>query len=116
MRSSGDETGKKVRVKCNEDDTIGDLKKLVAAQMGTRADKYESEVRRNLETDRGSERTIGDSTVEVLLPRKIGIVGARREVAKVAARVVVSSISASKAPWVSHNSSRDGTSGFKLPL
>ncbi|KAL0436905.1 UNVERIFIED_CONTAM: Ubiquitin-like protein 5 [Sesamum radiatum] len=30
---------KKVRVKCNEDDTIGDLKKLVAAQTGTRADK-----------------------------------------------------------------------------
>ncbi|CAA0832974.1 40S ribosomal protein S19-1 [Striga hermonthica] len=31
--------GKKVRLKCNEDDTIGDLKKLVAAQTGTRADK-----------------------------------------------------------------------------
>lgn len=27
-------TGKKIRVKCNEDDTIGDLKKLVAAQTG----------------------------------------------------------------------------------
>ena len=26
-------------VKCNEDDTIGDLKRLVAAQTGTRADK-----------------------------------------------------------------------------
>lgn len=26
--------GKKIRVKCNEDDTIGDLKKLVAAQTG----------------------------------------------------------------------------------
>ena len=34
-----DRLGKKVRVKCNEDDTIGDLKKLVAAQTGTRADK-----------------------------------------------------------------------------
>ncbi|XP_022753604.1 uncharacterized protein LOC111301865 [Durio zibethinus] len=34
-----DRLGKKVRVKCNEDDTIGDLKKLVAAQNGTRADK-----------------------------------------------------------------------------
>ena len=32
-----DRLGKKVRVKCNEDDTIGDLKKLVAAQIG----KYE---------------------------------------------------------------------------
>ncbi|CAI9273416.1 unnamed protein product [Lactuca saligna] len=34
-----DRLGKKVRVKCNGDDTIGDLKKLVAAQTGTRADK-----------------------------------------------------------------------------
>ena len=30
-----DRLGKKVRVKCNPDDTIGDLKKLVAAQTGT---------------------------------------------------------------------------------
>ena len=29
-----DRLGKKVRVKVNEDDTIGDLKKLVAAQTG----------------------------------------------------------------------------------
>jgi len=28
-----------VRVKCNEDDTIGDLKKLAAAQLGTRPEK-----------------------------------------------------------------------------
>lgn len=28
-----------VRVKCNEDDTIGDPKKLIAAQVGTRPDK-----------------------------------------------------------------------------
>ena len=34
-----DRLGKKVRVKCNEDDTIGDLKKLIAAQTGTRYDK-----------------------------------------------------------------------------
>ncbi|MCD7470047.1 Ubiquitin-like 5 [Datura stramonium] len=34
-----DRLGKKVRVKCNEDDTIGDVKKLVAAQTGTRPDK-----------------------------------------------------------------------------
>ena len=35
-----DRLGKKVRVKCNEDDTIGDLKKLVAAQTGTRSTQY----------------------------------------------------------------------------
>ena len=29
-----DRLGKKIRVKCNEDDTIGDLKKLAAAQLG----------------------------------------------------------------------------------
>lgn len=34
-----DRLGKKVRVKCNPDDTIGDLKKLIAAQTGTRWDK-----------------------------------------------------------------------------
>jgi ubiquitin-like protein 5 len=28
-----------VRIKCNEDDTVGDLKKLIAAQIGTRPDK-----------------------------------------------------------------------------
>jgi len=28
-----DRLGKKVRVKCNADDTIGDLKKLIAAQV-----------------------------------------------------------------------------------
>jgi ubiquitin-like protein 5 len=31
--------GRKIRVKCEPDDTVGDLKKLVAAQTGTRADK-----------------------------------------------------------------------------
>ncbi|XP_021909077.1 ubiquitin-like protein 5 [Carica papaya] len=31
--------GKNVRVKCNEDDIVGDLKKLVAAQTGTRPEK-----------------------------------------------------------------------------
>ncbi|KTW29817.1 ubiquitin-like protein 5 [Pneumocystis carinii B80] len=30
-----DRLGKKVRVKCNENDTVGDLKKLIAAQTGT---------------------------------------------------------------------------------
>jgi ubiquitin-like protein 5 len=34
-----DRLGKKVRVKCNSDDTIGDLKVLAAAQLGTRAEK-----------------------------------------------------------------------------
>lgn len=34
-----DRLGKKVRVKCNEDDTVGDLKKLIAAQTGTRPEK-----------------------------------------------------------------------------
>ena len=31
-----DRLGKKVRIKCNPSDTIGDFKKLVAAQTGTR--------------------------------------------------------------------------------
>ena len=34
-----DRLGKKIKVKCNSDDTVGDLKKLVAAQIGTRAEK-----------------------------------------------------------------------------
>ena len=34
-----DRLGKKVWVKCNTDDTIGDLKKLIAAQTGTRWNK-----------------------------------------------------------------------------
>lgn len=34
-----DRLGKKVRVKCNSDDTIGDLKKLIAAQTGTHWEK-----------------------------------------------------------------------------
>ncbi|MFH4979424.1 hypothetical protein AB6A40_006133 [Gnathostoma spinigerum] len=34
-----DRLGKKVRVKCNPTDTIGDLKKLIAAQTGTKCDK-----------------------------------------------------------------------------
>ena len=31
--------GKKIRVKCNPEDTIGDLKKLLAAQTGTCPEK-----------------------------------------------------------------------------
>jgi ubiquitin-like protein 5 len=34
-----DRVGKKIRVKCNPDDTIGDLKKMIAAQIGTRPEK-----------------------------------------------------------------------------
>nr|CAI5851986.1 unnamed protein product [Callosobruchus analis] len=37
--TANDRLGKKVRVKCNPDDTVGDLKKLIAAQTGTRWDK-----------------------------------------------------------------------------
>ena len=36
-----DRLGKKVRIKCNPDDTIGDLKKLVAAQTGTKHEKIQ---------------------------------------------------------------------------
>jgi ubiquitin-like protein 5 len=36
---ANDRLGKKVRVKCNEDDLVGDLKKLIAAQIGTRPEK-----------------------------------------------------------------------------
>jgi len=43
-----DRTGRKVCVKCNEDDTIGDLKKLVAAQIGTRWEKIK--VREEIES------------------------------------------------------------------
>jgi len=34
-----DRLGKKVRIKCNPSDTIGDLKKLIAAQTGTNHEK-----------------------------------------------------------------------------
>ncbi|EFA77659.1 ubiquitin-like protein 5 [Heterostelium album PN500] len=34
-----DRLGQKVRVKVNPDDTIGDLKKVIAAQIGIRPDK-----------------------------------------------------------------------------
>ena len=34
-----DRLGKKVRVICNEDDTIGDLKKVIAYKTGTKAEK-----------------------------------------------------------------------------
>jgi ubiquitin-like protein 5 len=34
-----DRLGKKTKIKCNPDDTIGDLKKLIASQTGTKAEK-----------------------------------------------------------------------------
>ena len=34
-----DRLGRKVRIKCFETDTIGDLKKLVTSHIGTRAEK-----------------------------------------------------------------------------
>jgi len=36
---ANDRLGRKVRVKCSPDDTVGDLKKLIAAQTGTDASK-----------------------------------------------------------------------------
>ena len=35
-----------VRVKCSPDDTIGDLKKLIAAQKGTKPEKVRRSMRR----------------------------------------------------------------------
>jgi len=36
---ANDRLGRKVRVKCSPEDTVGDLKKLIAAQTGTDAGK-----------------------------------------------------------------------------
>ncbi|CEH17204.1 Ubiquitin-like protein [Ceraceosorus bombacis] len=36
---ANDRLGRRVRVKCSPDDTIGDLKKLIAAQIGTVPEK-----------------------------------------------------------------------------
>ncbi|KAF9647745.1 ubiquitin-like protein [Thelephora ganbajun] len=36
---ANDRLGRKVRVKCSPDDTVGDLKKLIAAQTGTDSSK-----------------------------------------------------------------------------
>lgn len=48
--SSNDHLGRKVHVKCDSDDTIGDLKKLIAAQTGTDSTKVYS---RNHNGDKG---------------------------------------------------------------
>jgi len=37
--SLNDRLGKKIKVKCNSDDTVGDLKKIVAATIGSRPEK-----------------------------------------------------------------------------
>ncbi|KAL0927312.1 hypothetical protein M5K25_001474 [Dendrobium thyrsiflorum] len=78
-----DRLGKKVRVKCNEDDTIGDLKKLVAAQTGTRADKIRIQKWYNIYKDHitlkdyeihdgmGLELSVADSKMVVLLFMKV---------------------------------------------
>lgn len=34
-----DRLGKKVRILCNEDDTIGDIKKVIGVKIGTNADR-----------------------------------------------------------------------------
>lgn len=34
-----DRLGKKVRILCNEDDTIGDIKKVLAVKTGTKAER-----------------------------------------------------------------------------
>ncbi|KIM42223.1 hypothetical protein M413DRAFT_444669 [Hebeloma cylindrosporum] len=38
---ANDRLGRKVRVKCSPEDTVGDLKKLIAAQTGTNASKIQ---------------------------------------------------------------------------
>lgn len=53
-----DRLGKKVRIKCNEDDTIGDLKKLVAAQTGTRPEKIRIQVGMHVEVDGGKVQSL----------------------------------------------------------
>lgn len=37
--NANDRLGKKIRVKCLEEDTIGDLKKMISLQIGTTPDK-----------------------------------------------------------------------------
>ena len=53
---ANDRLGKKVRVKCNEDDLVGDLKKLIAAQIGTRPEKIRIQKWYTVYKVRGVER------------------------------------------------------------
>jgi ubiquitin-like protein 5 len=64
-----DRTGKKVRVKANLDDTFGDFKKLVAVQIGTKAEKIVLKKGYNVYKD---HITLGDcklSETSLLIPR-----------------------------------------------
>lgn len=56
-----DRVGKKIRVKCNEEDTIEDLKKLVAAQIGTRPEKIRIQKFNNIYKD---HITLGDYEIK----------------------------------------------------
>lgn len=55
---SNDRLGKKIRVKCDPDDTIGDFKKLVAAQIGTAPEKVSTCQDGRMEDER-LRRTLG---------------------------------------------------------
>lgn len=59
-----DRLGKKVRVKCNQDDTIGDLKKLIAAQTGTRPEKI---VLKKWYTIYKDHVTVGDYEIQIII-------------------------------------------------
>jgi ubiquitin-like protein 5 len=56
-------SGKKIRVKCNEDDTIGDLKKLLAAQVSSS---------RSANHSTALARAPAGVTVRVFRPTQIG--------------------------------------------
>ena len=47
---ANDRMGKKVRIKCSPDDTVGDLKKLIAAQTGTAPEKVSRHARCSQDT------------------------------------------------------------------
>ena len=63
-----DRLGKKVRVKCNEDDTIGDLKKLVASHTGTRDDKIRIQKWHTIYKDHITIRWHGPRALQRLIP------------------------------------------------
>lgn len=63
-----DRLGKKIRVKCNEDDTIGDLKKLVAAQTGTRPEKIRIQKWYNVYKDHITLEVGNEPVMSILSP------------------------------------------------
>lgn len=65
-----DRLGKKVRVKCNPDDTIGDLKKLIAAQTGTHWEKNCFKIRIALIHLKRGSSTVGRASKKVLYESK----------------------------------------------